>query len=240
MNNFIWIASYPKSGNTYTRFVFANLINIQAKEYSNVDFYNLGKIMPEDGKNKLDEHWKYNEILPKLVKTHRLYSEVEYGYENRSIYIVRDPRDVMLSYYHYVSNRLQNGFSGPFNEFINHDKWGVRPLNKHYESWLDHADAVIRYEDLMNNPYVTFSKIAKALKLTIDFHDLSKSIRLSCPKRLRNIEDRDSRPNHGLNFKESYRFVRNASVSQWKTQLSNAESEKVMHLCSNLVRKYYE
>lgn len=240
MNDFIWLASFPKSGNTYTRFVFANIINLQVKAYSEINFYNLGKIMHEDGKDSLLETWHYQKILPKLIKTHRLPNEISWEAGTRSIYIIRDPRDTMLSYYHYLSNRLKNSLQGTFEELLEHKSWGVGALNSHYEKWIERTDMIVKYEDLMTEPFGVFRSILQYLEVVIDDSVLQKAIDLSDPVRLRRIEDKMSRPNHADNFVKSYRFVRNASVMQWKTQLSEDASAKVLELCSKTVKVYYE
>ena len=126
----IWLASYPKSGNTWVRTMIASLL------YTEDGFFNfeLIKNIPQFPDNKyfkeftgdlanFDEVMKYwriaqdkinldNEI--KFFKTHHLNCKInEYSFTDKSntlatIYIVRDPRSLVSS--------ISNHFSKTINE----------------------------------------------------------------------------------------------------------------------------
>ena len=237
-NQDVWLCSFPKSGNTYFRFVVANYINIFCKRYSYIDFYNLGEVMPEKGKSNLQEEWKFSNIFPRIIKTHEFYSVSEKG--KSVVYLVRDPRDVMVSYFYYVKNRLKNSFEGELEEFVHSDDFGMRALNAHAEGWIKNADYIIKYEELMCDSLSVFSKLFSYLNVAFSEAILKESISLSSPARMKFIERKFSRPNHSLNFKKDFRFVRDARVYQWKDSLSKKLANEIYSMSSELLKVHYE
>ena len=81
--NDVFIASYPRGGSTWTRFVLYELLSGESSSFDNV---NRG--IPEIG-----IHWHAKPLLPgegRLIKTHEPYRS-EY---RRAIYLVRDMREL--------------------------------------------------------------------------------------------------------------------------------------------------
>ena len=121
----IWIASYPKSGNTWVRSIISSLI------YSadgNFDFDLLKKIKQFPSKkhfenftndfqniNEIKKYWIESQNLinldkeVKFFKTHHINCKIgEHAFTNRSntlgtIYVVRDPRNLINSFTNHYS-----------------------------------------------------------------------------------------------------------------------------------------
>ena len=87
----VFLVSFPKSGNTWTRFLIANLAHPEQP----ASFANLYELVPDpEGTPKRI----FDRIpRPRIIKSHECF-DPRYP---RVIYIVRDPRDVALSQYHY-------------------------------------------------------------------------------------------------------------------------------------------
>src|SRR5579872_7348300 len=84
--NDIFLASYPRSGNTWLRFVLS-----EALSGEEIDFDNINSFIPE-----LKWHKQGKPLLAgqgRVIKTHEQYRK-EY---KKAIYIVRDVRDCALS-----------------------------------------------------------------------------------------------------------------------------------------------
>src|SRR5664279_2390146 len=79
-----FIVSFPKSGNTWTRFLIANLLHPEEP----ANFGNIDRLVPES------ESLTRNELgrvpRPRIMKSHE-YFDARF---RKVIYIVRDPRDV--------------------------------------------------------------------------------------------------------------------------------------------------
>ena len=87
------LVSYPKSGNTWLSFIAANLQWLNRQE---VNFANINHLIPDIYIRTRAELAAYDQ--PRLLKSHE-YLDPRYP---KVIYIVRDPRDVAVSYYHYL------------------------------------------------------------------------------------------------------------------------------------------
>jgi len=134
--NLIWLASYPKSGNTWVRIFFYNLLK-GAK--GNVDLANLSEIgFSTSSKKNMDlllgidsSHLNINELnffLPQVlklksseyldktfVKTHSSFiknrvGEYIFPMESsfKAIYLIRNPLDVCVSYTHHCGSNYSS------------------------------------------------------------------------------------------------------------------------------------
>ena len=207
----IWLASYPKSGNTWVRSIVSSLL------YSDDGIFNfklLHKIdqFPEKKyfKDLINDFGNFDQIKSnwivaqdkinldgkkKLFKTHQgKYTVGGDKFINNSntsgvIYIVRDPRTVVSSISnHYTLSIKQSlefmlspsliGNSLSFEE----KKGGLLTLlgkwNEHYRSWTRIKEnlLLIKYEDLLLNPYLEVEKIVSFLKKYFQFETNEKKI----------------------------------------------------------------
>ena len=147
----IFLTSYPKSGNTWIRFLIANLIS---KEEKVINFSNINDIVPDIYKatpvqiNSLSK--------PRIIKSHEHFD----SRYKKIIYIVRNPFQVAVSYYHHLIkfNRIEENY--PFKKYLVEFLEGeVFPKkgnwNSHVMNWLQQSDnsgqklLLIRYEDMV-------------------------------------------------------------------------------------------
>jgi hypothetical protein len=215
----IWIVSFPKSGNTWTRFLIANLI---ARDGA-VDWTNIERFIPDAA---LHRDTQLRDLpRPRYFKSHAPY-QPEY---RRVVFIVRDPRDVAVSYYHFAqkANRIAAGQSVAdfVDEFIAgrtdpYGSWG-----ENVGSWLgarrgSHDFLVVRYEDLLADAEPQLARIARMLQLPDDSACLRRAIENSQADRMRKLEQ--AQHDKHIFLKETRKdvpFVRAAKSGQWKTEL---------------------
>ncbi len=122
----IFLVSYPKSGNTWTRFLLGNLMN----PHEGITFANVEKKVPDiyaESKMTLKKTPR-----PRLIKSHECF-DPRY---RRVIYIVRDPRDVALSAYHYdrKGRNIPDGF--PIDTYIT---TRFMKTDEYFGTWGEHA-----------------------------------------------------------------------------------------------------
>jgi len=124
-----FIASYPRSGNTWTRFLIANLVHPEPP----VTFANLETIIPDA--SALSSRQFKRVPRPRLIKTHE-YFEPRY---RKVIYLVRDPRDVVLSLYSFRRKYRAVDDSYPIERYVA-DRFLPGDLDvswgEHVGSWL--------------------------------------------------------------------------------------------------------
>ena len=164
----VWIASYPKSGNTYLRsfltsyyysndgkFNFNYLKYI--RQFPNMKFSKFRALTKEEA----SQNWIFNQnaFFEKknfyLVKTHNClypYKGNEFTSSNESIgaiYVVRDPRNVITSLKHHYSLSYENALgymvsetSSLLERSVDKDFSNFTYLNSwsnHYKSWKNNT-----------------------------------------------------------------------------------------------------
>ena len=162
----IWLASYPKSGNTWVRFLInsllyakegkGNLINIaNIRAFPKPQqFINLVKNL--DNVKEVSKNWiNAQRILNldkkiKFIKTHNVFCKLNgHSFTDLNntlgvIYIVRDPRNVVASIkYHYQLDTLENAKNFIFFEnTISGDKnKNENPMPSIIGSWKTHYNS---------------------------------------------------------------------------------------------------
>ena len=232
----IWLASYPKSGNTWLRSFIASLLfnksgNFNLKCLSNIPqfplrshFHKLVKNDEIDDLNKVSSNWiKSQQIINsdnkiKFFKTHhalcKINGSIFTNYENSLgvIYIVRDPRNVISSIkYHFSKDNYIEAKNFLFSENkCLGKKFDENSPNKnrdmvtliaswktHYNSWKNFKKnyLLIKYENLISNPYEEFTKISvflsKLINIKIEDGKIFEAIENNNFENLKKIENKD-------------------------------------------------
>ena len=149
--NDIFIVGYPKSGNTWMQSLVAGIQYGINTEY--LPFSLANELVPDVHARKY--YKRFNDVT--FFKTHHLPKK-EY---KKVIYLIRDGRDVMTSYYFMNQNLGKNHTMKDM--FI--DGKGVFPSkwHEHVEQWLKNpfnSEIIyIKYEDLLINPINELEKI---------------------------------------------------------------------------------
>lgn len=152
----IFLVSFPKSGNTWLRFLIASAIQQRYGLQRRVNFFSIHDIIPDVGlSTKIREQGVFGcSHLPRIIKSHSGYNP----YYHRVLVLVRDPRDAIVSYYHYLKNYNHRAVSDgmTMSQFIRDKNYGPEAWVAHTESWLNvnRAEQIIkffRYEDLLQD-----------------------------------------------------------------------------------------
>ena len=181
-----FIASYPRSGNTWTRFLIANLMYPDRE----VSFKNIEELIPDA--TALSSKALKRVRSPRIIKSHE-YFEPRY---NKVIYLVRDPRDVALSLYNFRRKYRSVVDTYPVERYIAErflpGDLDV-PWNEHVGSWLgarkNHPGfLLVRYEDLRQEPARELQRIAAFLGVVANAQALAQAVEKSAAKRMRELE----------------------------------------------------
>jgi Sulfotransferase domain len=164
---------------------------------------------------------------PRYMKTHESFHP-DY---RRVIYVVRDPRDVAVSYYHYLVKikQLHRGFSidAFVPDFISENLYArFGPWADHVMSWLAMSPSrrdflFLRYEDLLNDTARELAKVAALLRIPPHEDGLKRAVELSTARRMRGLEKTESEKwSTTRGTRSSVPFVRAAKSGQWSGELS--------------------
>lgn len=234
-NGDIFLISYPKSWDTWIRFVLTNII------YSNEIITPINiedKIIDIYKKNNKFINKKRRENKINIFKSHSFFRQ-KFS-KNKVIYIVRDFRDVLISYYYHLQKkkRINIKFDVFFEDFINGKIDNFGSWGKNVGSWLSAKKndkdnfLLVRFEDLKSKSFNEIKRVCDFLKLNVDDKIIKKAIKYSSFEYLRDLESKFEKKlliTKGTNFE--IKFFRNGNISQWKTMLNR---EKL-----NIIEKKY-
>lgn len=218
----VLLASFPKSGNTWVRFIWANVVSLRELGGKTVDFHRLS----EELGHEYDVH-RYGDVefdcLPRLVKTHEPYDDRAFGL-NRSVYLYRHPGDVMVSYWHYMSRRWSSSPAPEeWDAFLRDDEYGVPAWCRHVRSWREEADALLSYAELRADAAGAVARLLEELGLgAVPDGTLREAARRSSFQRVRELEEERGLPDEDR-ADEDYRFTRSGARGEWREVFGTAQ-----------------
>ena len=266
----IWIASYPKSGNTWVR-AFVNKIFLKEK----FDLNKLGLVVEQfpkksQFKNIINDYNDINQILDnsllaqekileknkiKFLKTHSLFYKLKNGktFSNAkktlgAIYIVRDPRNVFLSFKNHGSadnEEMKNIFFDDLrwigkvfdgNENSNKD-YSIKTLigtwKSNLVSWRKSIDnlLLLKYENLILDPEKEFFKVINYLKqftkIDISHNELINFITEINFKNLNKLEELNGFSESPFNNEKKVKFFFKGPKRNWEKELDKEIINKI-------------
>jgi hypothetical protein len=257
----VWIASYPKSGNTWARFLACNL-----RHGSQDSAAALNGLAPDIHELMAAA----NGALPangappaELLKTHFAFSAgLPYlGQTRAAIYVVRDPGDVLASNFFYSRRSTASAdvsraaFDAYVEQFIEH-RGDPRWLEQGMGSWEDNVRSwrsatefpvlCLRYEDMIADPLSAGRAIASLLRPQATDSEVRDAVRNSSFERMREIERADIRAQRIGIFYKPYlrgsieggnRFMRRGIVGDGDARLSADQRSRLRRVFDPLLHE---
>lgn len=260
MGRLFWLASYPKSGNTWVRLFLHNFVMQPSRPYD------INRLNDFSTSEDMAVHYRRHDPRPAsrytiedvqrlrplvhrdlqasrpgtvFVKTHNaalvvcgtplLTPEVTAG----AIYVLRDPRDVAVSYSHHFGITLDETIALMANPEAMTGGTETRVLgrpsswSRHVESWTRSANRaihVVRYEDMLADPVATFAGVIRFFGFEPPRTRLERAIAFSNFGELQSQERR-------AGFRErpatARQFFRAGRAGGWREALSPAQAERI-------------
>ena len=232
----IWLASYPKSGNTLVRallssYIFSKDGNFNFDLLKNIRkfpdfgvFKNLGVDITDENEVVKNYIYVQKEINKRdgnsirFLKTHAALNDIN-GHKFTdlkntlgAIYIVRDPRKIVLSYANHsqitlnesldrlIELRTLGGEKDEQNQSVTH----VGSWSSNYQSWKEFKKIkkylLIKYEDLVSDPekalisILEFTHKLSNAKFMLDEAKLKNVLNSTTFENLQNLEKKNSFP----------------------------------------------
>ena len=216
----VFLTSYPRSGNTWTRFLVGNFVNPNEP----VTFLNVERLVPDMYKTA---DWSLRRLpRPRVLKSHECF-DARY---RRVIYIVRDPRDVAISNYHWEMKLRSIPDGCPIEEFV--PLWMDGNFWRRIGSWADHVNSwlatrqghekflLMRYEDLQADQLRELGRVAQFMGLEPDSTRINQAIERSSAANMRKMEETQGKKWVATFHTRSDKpFVRKASSGGWRAIL---------------------
>ena len=230
----LFLVSYPKSGNTWMRFLLANLLRITDAGASDqpIDFHSAVRYVPE-----YELHTDEVDLAPRprILKSHTTFNHRF----PRVVYLVRDPRDVYVSYYHYMRKRIPGEMD--IRSFIRMDGLHPSHWHEHVAGWVDQPNVlVIRYEDMIDD---TSEQVRRFLRFwdARSFSDdqITDAVERSSFSNMKQIEQRKGRPFASEQLRKlSTPFMRSGRAGAWPTHISAEDHDYLVSQMGDLMSRF--
>ncbi|MCW8830771.1 MAG: sulfotransferase domain-containing protein [Gammaproteobacteria bacterium] len=215
------LLGYPKSGNTWIAYMISYIFNTVYDDYDAPGIHPKRESIRKYVKGGL-LHESFEDKLGRVLKTHKKNIELS---DEKVVYIVRDPRDVMVSYFFYKKNVGLNDENMQLDQFIveNLPAWV-----EHVSAWKGRADAIIRYEDATEMQFDCFLKLCNDLDVSVDESVIKAADDVFSFKNMSNREKGDE---------DNASFYRKGVVGDWKTYFSASDNEYIESHAGELMRE---
>jgi aryl sulfotransferase len=267
-----WLASYPKSGNTWLRTIIACLLSGRPVDINAIAFVGMnaeGRFPFDDAlgidsvglsqdqetnlRPRAYEIWAAEADRPLYCKTHDAYHLTPAGEPlfptaatRGAVYVVRDPRAVVVSAVHFTAqstettiNAMDNAAamsSGSTTHLSQHLRQRLLRWSDHVESWLSAPFPVhlLRYEDMLAHPYATVAAVARFLGLPSDPETIALAVESTSFTRLQAQE-------RAAGFVEKPRraaaFFREGKADGWREGLTPEQAGRIVGSHGTMMRR---
>uniref|UniRef100_A0A6J0V0P8 Sulfotransferase n=1 Tax=Pogona vitticeps TaxID=103695 RepID=A0A6J0V0P8_9SAUR len=159
----VYLITYPKSGTMWTRNILS-LIYYEGYQNGTETITSTNDIQSVEY-NMLKLNY-LNIISPRLFFSHLPYNLVPKGLRSgrgKVIYVARNPKDVLVSYYHFSKVFLKMGEAEELDTFVGKFLAGKVLAG----SWLDHVEGWSTHRDDFNILFLTFEEMKKDLRSSV-------------------------------------------------------------------------
>lgn len=244
-----FVIGYPKSGTTYVEEI-AWLIN------NNLDFQGAKDIMHWIRVTFVDVGYT-QAFLDEIPSTRTFKSHLPLKYlpenvekDSKVVYVMRNPKDLMVSMYYFAKSLKESKFTGTFEEMVE------MILNGQYMYgyWWDHVDGyvnvpnvhIVEYETLLEKPVETVRLLAKFLDKEFTDDQIRQLLAFTSLKNMKESGNLNLEFLVDVNwFEKDMNFFRKGQVGNWREHFSDELSKKVddaveKHLKSKIKFNYGE
>ena len=274
MKNLIWLASYPKSGNTWLRVFLSNYfsdlsspltinalsLNLRANDNSLLEKF--ADIEPSDLNFKELLQLRSDVFKELSLKSNKkVFLKIHDAFQDKEekipfipkentfgiIYLIRNPLDVAVSFSHHEGKPIDEiiNFMADEEAVLGNNHSGYHRLSpEKLTSWSSHVNSwtnsgirllLVRYEDLLENPYSAFQKVAHFIDGKVSPEKLEKAIRFSDFSFLQKQEEKEG-------FKEknmkTLKFFRKGKSGGWKKELNKEHINQIIKNHDSVMKKY--
>lgn len=219
------IIGFPKSGHTWMQALIAGLK--YGVDAGVADDAFIQALVPDLHQGRI-----YQRMSPTMCfKCHHLPR----ASFKRVIYLIRDGRDVMVSYFHY---RQALGYSGQLENLMDE-------RNPVYATWWEHVDQwqrnpygaeilFIYYENLVKSPAKELLNISTFLNLETSYSDAERIAQWCEFSRLR---QREVKKGWSTNWPENKPFIRRGIAGSYQDEMSRKDRLQFEALACDTLRR---
>ena len=213
----VFVASYPRSGNTWLRFMLYEILVGESSSFKNVH-----QLVPDIGQQ--DQALPVLAQSGRLIKTHEAYRP-QY---KKAIYLVRDARDVALSEFAYQKalGLVPDDFEKYLQRFLRGE---VNPFGSwvaHVNSWIKASDEkranilLVRYDEMRRGPEESLAAMMEFLGMPVQRETIQRAIANNSVQKMQDKEKANPQRASARG-----RFIREGSVGGWSQKFTPAQAQ---------------
>lgn len=257
----VWLASYPKSGNTWLRkFLQAYVCgppfrlneyhprfrgDLQPEDYqrvSQVPITDLGTV------DHLSLRYAALWNASRAVKDGRVYMKTHHALTHQlgvemipqalsegAVYLVRDPRDLVISYAHHFGVDVDLAIQHiaceqnmVFDEKMPVLFHGIGSWSQHVKGWMERdyplPRLVVKYENMVRRPHRTFRRILTFLGFEENGERFNHALSAT---RFANLAEQERKRGFSEQSRKNDRFFRKGQPGEWKTALTREQVRRI-------------
>ncbi|XP_077015413.1 amine sulfotransferase-like [Tamandua tetradactyla] len=232
----VFIITYPKSGTIWAQQILS-LIHYEGhrNKTENVETLDRAPFL-EYNMRKVD----FSKMpSPRIFSSHIPYYLAPRGLKNKKakiVYIYRNPKDILVSYYHFsnlvVRLQASDNLEQFMKQFLDGKVVGSRWFD-HIRGWYEHKHdfniLFMKYEDMKKDLKSSVAKLCSFLGKELSEEDLDTVVRQAT---FQNMKD-DPQANYNTILREEIgarnndgHFMRRGTVGDWKRHLTVEQNER--------------
>lgn len=264
MKGAIWLASYPRSGNTWTRLALRSLRGGGEA----IDLDDIYGFSPMGARRDLLDTWlevETTHLTPEEIDEYRpdFHAHIfgradppqpskvhDAWYRTRSgrpifdaavtaatIYLVRDPRDVVVSWARFAGLDMDRaiafladpeaGIEARDNRVTPHVRQRMGSWSMHVTSWIDESGLdplVMRYEDTLADPAAAYRRMTDLLGWEISDQGIADAVAAT---RFDRLAEQERRQGFLERTEKTDRFFASGRSGGWRDKLSAGQAARI-------------
>jgi alcohol sulfotransferase len=235
-----FIASYPKSGRTWLRFILANYLNRVLELGLTIDLRTMFWLIPNDvldrERGSPAYRFRHARRVPFLVMSHGLWRRSLFQ-RKPVVLLVREPKDTLVSLYFHLT-RHSRAFAGDLKAFIADPQHGAPAFSHYCNRWADglrhHPHLVLAYEQLRRAPEEAVADLLRFFALPVEPAALAAAVAASSLDAMGAVERQGGIPGHRYDPGErDSRRVRRGEIGGFRAHLDEADVACVERICAS-------
>ncbi|KAI1287457.1 Sulfotransferase 1C2 [Halotydeus destructor] len=232
------IVTYPKTGTTWTQQIVTLIYHggEVPEEVKKWGIYSWSPFLELQGSERAEKMPR-----PFAIKTHFPFHLQPWNPKAKYIVVIRNPKDVCVSYYHHTQLFESYQFKGrPFDDFFEYYINGEVEQGCYFDwylSWWPHRDKenvkFFVYEEMKKDPKKEILKMAEFLgkvwadSLTANGGKILDRILTNSDIKYMKVQTNQSLATVWNLDKETFSFVRKGQVGDWKNYLNPEQSKRL-------------
>lgn len=233
----LYIVEFPKSGVTWLSFLMGNANALLAGDNQKVTFFNVNDFVADIHASRSLPPAPTTVPGFRCIKSHAAFTP---SYK-KVLYLVRDPREVMASYFHFLTELCE--WRGTIDALVDHKEFGIHAWIAHVNGWLDGIGAgtsfaLLRYEDLRADTVGELQRLYRLLGWSLTDNIAHVVVDRCAAERMR----ADERLCNGRHPRlGQFQFVRPSPFGTLRTPMSEALRNRIVEIARpTMLRIGYE